>query len=66
MFVNKSKILFMNVKVKIMSIINWELHQKLKPKKRLTYSKEPIKLEDYTLKGKLKRFFKKLFKKLLF
>jgi hypothetical protein len=56
----------MKVKVKIMSIINWELQQKLKPKKRLTYSKEPIKLEDYTLKGKIKRFFKKLFKKLPF
>jgi len=49
-----------------MSIINWELQQKLKPKKRLTYSKEPFKAEDYTLKGKIKRFFKKLFKKLPF
>ncbi len=45
-----------------MSIINWEVHQKLKPKKRLTYSKEPFKVEDYTLKGKIKKFFKKLLK----
>jgi len=49
-----------------MSIINWEVHQKLKPKKRLTYSKEPFKVEDYTLKGKIKKFFRKLFKKLPF
>jgi hypothetical protein len=49
-----------------MSIIKWELHQKLKPEKRLTYSKEPVGLKDYTLKGKLKKFFKNLLKKLPF
>jgi hypothetical protein len=47
-----------------MSIINWELHSKLKKKKRLTYSKEIISIDDFSVWGKIKKFFKKLlFKK---
>lgn len=44
-----------------MSIINWELHNKLKKKKRLTYSKEIITTDDLSVLGKVKKFFKKLF-----
>jgi hypothetical protein len=47
-----------------MSIINWELSSKLKKKKRLTYSKEIITIDDFSVWGKIKKFFKKLlFKK---
>jgi len=45
-----------------MSIINWEVYQKVKKKKRLTYSKEIKTIEDYSLWGRLKKFFKKLWK----
>lgn len=45
-----------------MSINNWELHSKLRKKKRLTYSKEILTQEDLSLWGKTKKFLKKLFK----
>lgn len=44
-----------------MSIINWELHNKLKKKKRLTYSKEIITTDNLSVWSKVKKFFKKLF-----
>jgi hypothetical protein len=44
-----------------MSIINWKVWNKVQKKKRLTYSKEILTKEDFTLWGKTKKFFKKLF-----
>jgi hypothetical protein len=46
-----------------MSIINWEVYQKVKKKKRLTYSKELVSIEDYSVWGRIKKFFKRLFSK---
>jgi len=46
-----------------MSIINWEVYQKVKKKKRLTYSKEFISVGDYSVWGRIKKFFKRLFSK---
>jgi hypothetical protein len=45
-----------------MSIINPELYNKIKKKKRLTYSKEIIIAEDLSVLGRIKKFFKKLLK----
>ena len=49
-----------------MSIINPELYNKIKTKKRLTYSKEIISSKDYSVLGRIKKFFKDLLKWLVF
>ena len=46
-----------------MSIINWKFWNKVQKKKRLTYSKEILSQEDFTVWEKTKKFFKKLFLK---
>jgi hypothetical protein len=45
-----------------MSIINPEFYNKIKSKKRLTYSKEIISSKDYSVLGRVKKFFKDLLK----
>jgi hypothetical protein len=44
-----------------MSIINWKVWNKVQKKKRLTYSKEILTKEDFTVWGKIKKILKKLF-----
>lgn len=47
-----------------MSIINWEVYQKLQKNKKLKIHKKILTSEDYTLKSKIKFFVKKLMNKL--
>ena len=45
-----------------MSIINPELYNKIKSKKRLTYSKEIITHQDKSILGRIKKLFKDFLK----
>jgi len=45
-----------------MSIINPEFFNKIKKKKTLTYSKEVITTVDLSVVGKIKKFWKNIFK----
>ena len=47
-----------------MSIINWEVYQKLQKDKKLKIHKKILTSGDYTLKSKMKFFVKKLLNKL--
>jgi hypothetical protein len=47
-----------------MSIINWEVYQKLQKDKKIKIHKEIFTSNDYTLKHRIKFFFKKLINKL--
>lgn len=55
---------YLFIKSKIMSIINWEVYQKLQKDKKLKIHKKILTSEDYTLKSKMKFFVKKLLNKL--